>query len=149
MLIARIMEAGGTLLAVLGLLLQPIAGYGMVTLSCSTCKGANGTHASGAVRIDFDGRGGGLHYYGVSQGTKISGNRLLTHHHYEIPLESLETLTLTLTDVKGNRATVAVNTQTIVAVDAGTTIIPLADTPSLDVSQSRPNQDRLTLDAGA
>lgn len=124
--ITKMLESGGTILALMGLLLQLTTGS--FNVPCVNCKEVLITANPNVVRIDFEGRMEGLRYTGVSQGTIITGNILLTHHHYEIALETLVTLTLTLTDVKGNHQTITVEPTNIVAVDAGTTLIPLPET---------------------
>jgi hypothetical protein len=134
--ITKMLESGGTILALMGLLLQLTTGS--FNVPCVNCKEVLITANPNVVRIDFEGRMEGLRYTGVSQGTIITGNILLTHHHYEIALETLVTLTLTLTDVKGNHQTITVEPKHIVAVDAGTTLIPLPEAISW-------NPDRLAI----
>lgn len=113
--------------------------------SCPVCKGVTRSYLDNAVLIEFEGKGNGFRIRGMSQGTLLAGNRLLTHHHYDPALESLESLTLTLTTARGSQFSVAVDPNRIVVFDAATLIIPLPEEFNMGNGVSTLNPVELSL----
>lgn len=116
--------------------------------ACSVCKGYTRSYVDNALWIEFEGKGAGFRIYGASQGTLLAGNRLLTHHHYDPALESLESLALTLTDAKGNQTHVMVDPNRIIVFDASTAIIPLPEDFSVGNGFPTLNTTEVSLQAG-
>ncbi len=114
---------------------------------CTVCKGFNRSYLENAVLIEFEGKGNGFRIRGISQGTLLAGNRLLTHHHYDPALELLESLTLTLTNAGGRQVQVSVDPRRIVIFDAATAIIPLPDDVNIGTGVASLNPVELSLEA--
>ena len=163
MLLARLVEVCGTLLTFIVVLIQLTAGtvngaalgafvplprIGTWTIPCSTCKSAPLLATDNAVKIEFEGHGAGFRILGLSQGTVLDGNTLLTHHHFEPALESLSSLVFTLTDVKGNQFHATVDIGQIRALDSGSTLIPLPELAQWERTPPTVHANALSLQKG-